>query len=138
MNYKRYAQYHETDKMGVVHHSNYIKWFEEARVFWLEGLDLNYAGLESKGIYSPVTEVSVKYLRPVRFDDTVEIEVSVKVYTGVRLEVAYEIRGTDGGELRCVGGSKHCFVDKTGKVLNLKRSHPEVDRVLRAQLPAGE
>ena len=48
------VQYYETDQMGVVHHSNYIRWFEEARAEWMEAVGLPYAQLEAEGIASPV------------------------------------------------------------------------------------
>ena len=61
------VQYYETDQMGVVHHSNYIRWFEEARAEWMEAVGLPYARLEAEGIASPVLSVACAYRRPVRY-----------------------------------------------------------------------
>lgn len=55
--YLRKVRYHETDKMGITHHSNYIKWMEEARIDWLEQIGHSYAKLEEQGIISPVIGV---------------------------------------------------------------------------------
>lgn len=88
--YRRKAQYHETDQMGIIHHSNYVKWMEEARIDFMKELGFGYGEVEKRGIVSPVAEVSVSYKKPVLFDDVVGISVSVKKYSGVVLELAYE------------------------------------------------
>ena len=58
--YTRRAQYHETDQMGVIHHSNYVKWMEEARISFMDELGMSYHALEELGIVSPVTGISVE------------------------------------------------------------------------------
>ena len=75
--YLRKAHYHETDQMGLIHHSNYVKWMEEARIAFMDELGLSYRSLEESGIASPVTGINVEYKKPVRFDDEIEIRVSV-------------------------------------------------------------
>ena len=60
--YKRRAQYHETDQMGIIHHSNYVKWMEEARVRFMDVLGLGYREMEEQGIQSPVAGISVDCL----------------------------------------------------------------------------
>lgn len=67
--YRRKVQYHETDKMGITHHSNYIKWMEEARIAFLESIHLPFQLVEERGIASPVVGVSVDYKNPVTFGD---------------------------------------------------------------------
>ena len=59
--YQRPVQYYETDRMQIVHHSNYIRWMEEARIDFLRQIGWDYAKLESIGIISPVTAVNCKY-----------------------------------------------------------------------------
>ena len=54
--YEHYTQYYETDQMGCVHHSNYIRWMEEARVFLMEQMGCSYRAMEEAGILSPVLE----------------------------------------------------------------------------------
>lgn len=82
------ARYYETDKMGIIHHSNYIRWFEEARVDALEQIGLSYDKLENIGIISPVLTVNCQYIHPVHFNDNVEIHLKFTNFTGVRLEVS--------------------------------------------------
>ena len=71
--YRHRVQYYETDQMKIVHHSNYIRWFEEARIDYLEKAGISYTGMEERGIVSPVVSVGAKYLRMVRFGDEVRI-----------------------------------------------------------------
>ena len=90
--FRRIANYYETDQMGVIHHSNYIRWMEEARVAWMNALGFGYKRMEACGVVSPVVGVTLDYHRPVRFDDEVEIEIRIKKYSGVVLELSYVIR----------------------------------------------
>ena len=69
------VNYYETDKMGVVYHSNYIRWFETVRVRWMDGAGISYAEFEEQDIITPVTEVKLKYRHSVRFDEIVTIEI---------------------------------------------------------------
>ena len=123
--YTHKVQYYETDKMGVVHHSNYIRWFEEARVDFLEQIGLNYDVLEEKGYISPVISVSCEYKTMCRFGEAVYIIVKLKSFSGVRFSFSYEVRDVKTNELRVVGESGHCFIDDTGKVFSLKKVNPE-------------
>lgn len=65
--YRRKVHYYETDQMGIVHHSNYIRWFEEARIDLMDRMGLGYAQMEAEGILSPVLSVQADYLRMVYF-----------------------------------------------------------------------
>ena len=80
--FERRINYYETDRMGVVHHSNYIRYLEEARCFWLEELQMPFSLFEEKGITIPVLGVNCRYQYHVTFDDTIQIYVSIKEYTG--------------------------------------------------------
>ena len=70
--YHRKAQYHETDKMSIIHHSNYVKWMEETRVAFMDSLGYSFRRMEQTGIASPVVGITVDYKKPVEFDDDVE------------------------------------------------------------------
>ena len=126
--YTRKAQYHETDKMGIIHHSNYIKWMEEARIAFMESLGFGFAKVEQLGLVSPVAGISISYKHPVKFDDTVEIAVSISRYSGVVQEISYEITNRTTGLLSATATSKHCYM-KDGEVVNLKHALPELDKV---------
>lgn len=128
--YRRKAQYHETDQMGIIHHSNYVKWMEEARIDFMKEMGFGYGEVENRGIVSPVAGVSVSYKKPVLFDDVVEISVSVRKYSGAVLELDYEFFNVTRGEVCTVASSKHCFT-RDGKLVSLKRKIPELDVLFR-------
>ena len=126
-NYERKAYYHETDQMGVVHHSNYLKWMEEARIDFMDQLGFGYKQMEKIGIISPVVSVAIEYKNSVHFDDIVAIELEVKVYNGIRLELNYRIVNTKTGVLCATATSKHCFI-KDGRIISLKKELPEFQK----------
>ena len=70
------VKFFDTDVMGVVHHSNYIRWFETGRVEFLRTLEIDLNEMISDWILFPIVEVSMKFYEPVRFDDELEIETT--------------------------------------------------------------
>lgn len=90
------VRYKETDKMGVVHHSNYIVYYEEARVEALRSWGLSYDDMEKQGIISPILEVGSKYIQPAYFDDLLTVRVIVEEVPMVRLKVRYELYNEAG------------------------------------------
>ena len=129
--YIRKVPYHETDKMGITHHANYIKWMEEARVFFLDQIGYGYARLEQDGIISPVTGVECQYKHPTTFDDTVCIHVGVEEFKGVRLVIRYTMTNQKTGELVLTGRTTHCFTNHDGHPIILRKQFPDFDRVLK-------
>lgn len=128
--YRHRVNYYETDKMGITHHANYLHWMEEARIDFLDQIGWGYARLEELGVVSPVIALSCAYKTPTTFNDLVDITVTVREYRGPRLVVAYEMRRDDGA-LVFTGESSHCFLDREGKFLRLKREFPDFDARLR-------
>ena len=124
--YIRRAKYYETDQMGIVHHSNYIRWMEEARMDAMRQSEISYKELEEMGILCPVISVSCKYKNMVRFDDGVEITVKVVKYSGIKFELAYEFKNIQTGVLCTTATSTHCFIDRDSRILSLKVSYPEL------------
>lgn len=127
--YRRKAQYHETDQMGIIHHSNYVKWMEEARVAFLDQIGLGYGKVEKLGIVSPVVSISAEYKRQVCFGDEIEIRVEVQKYNGVALELKYEFYNLTKDEICTMAASRHGFL-KENKIVSLKRELPELDELM--------
>lgn len=123
--YEHKVQYYETDQMGIVHHSNYIRWFEEARIDIMRQAGIVYKDMETAGIMIPVLEVQAQYHTMTYFDDIVEIYVTMGKYNGIVMNISYEIKNKETGELHCSGTSKHCFLDKSARPVSLKRKIPE-------------
>ena len=120
--YTHKVQYYETDQMGIVHHSNYIRWFEAATTDFMEQIGLGYEQLEERGILSPVLSVEADYLRMVHFGEIVTIETYIKEYNGIKLTVGYEIFSDRTDMVHCRGTSKHCFINRDGRPLSLKQA----------------
>lgn len=129
--YQHKVQYYETDGMGIVHHSNYIRWFEEARVDFLAQIGMPFEQVEARGIVSPVLRVSCEYKTMARFGETVRISVRVTDYTGAKLFLAYRVEDAVSGELRCTGESSHGFLSG-GRPVSLRRAAPDYDAILRS------
>lgn len=124
--YQRRTNYYETDQMGIIHHSNYIRYFEEARLDWMGQTGLDYQQLEEMGIMIPVMFAHCRYLVPVRFGDEIEISVKLAKFDGIKMEFSYEIYQKAAGQLCTTGQTGHCFLDARMKPIRLKRQFPEI------------
>ena len=107
------VRYAETDMMGVVYHGSYIPWLEVGRTQLLKELGLPYRQLEESGFRLPVLEVSLKYLRPARYDDLVTVVTRLNERPLLRIRLEYEVRR--GEELLATGYSVHAFIDLQGR-----------------------
>ena len=125
--YSHQAKYYETDQMGIIHHSNYIRWMEEARIAMMEEMGFSYRRMEELGIISPVLSVQCEYKNMVHFDDTVRIEVDIKQYNGIKLTVNYRMINETTGQVCTLGESSHCFLNQEGRIISLRKSCPECD-----------
>ena len=120
--FERKINYYETDKMGVVHHSNYIRFLEEARCKMLDTYKMPYLEYEKKGIMIPVLGVNLSFKMHVTFDDIIQIKPFVKEFNGVRLTMGYNVTDKKTGNVVLLGETKHCFTDTNLKPLNLKKA----------------
>lgn len=135
--YLHKVQYYETDKMGITHHSNYIRFMEEARMHFLTALGYPMTRLEAEGITSPVVSVQCDYKKTTTYDDVIAIGVVAEAYSGVKLTLSYRMERADTGEVVATATSSHCFLNAQGRPIALRRSAPELDALLR-QLAQGE
>ncbi|WP_279160006.1 acyl-CoA thioesterase [Thomasclavelia cocleata] len=131
--YQHHAKYYETDQMGIIHHSNYIRWFEEARIDFMNQIGLTYKTMEEEGIISPVLEINCKYLKMMYFDDIATIKLKISSYTGVRFTFEYEIYNQDK-QLCTIGSSSHCFMNRKNRPISLKKLKPEFDELFKKLL----
>ena len=125
------VNYYETDKMGITHHSNYIRWMEEARIDLLEQVGYSYDRLEKEGICSPVIAVECDYKTPTTFSDEIEIKVEMEEYTGVRMVIGYTMTNVATGDLVLKGKTKHCFFGKNNRPIRVGKESPEFDSVMK-------
>ena len=90
------VRYYETDQMGIVHHSNYLKFFEFARIEWLEKLNTPYHEIEKNKIILPVVKCELKFLKPLVFGDTFKVIVQCTKKPTSSIEFSYKIFNNSG------------------------------------------
>ena len=105
--------------MGIVHHSNHVRYFELGRIGWLQQHDQPYERYVASGLHFATTRVEVDYHRPARFADVVEITVWAEAVRRASLRMAYVLHVA--GEIIATGATDHAAVDDTGKVCRLPK-----------------
>ena len=133
--YTRAVYYYETDKMGVVHHSNYARWLEEARNCYFNDMDLAYIETERHGVMSPVTDLSLRFKYPAKYGDSFTVRIKLIKYTGVRFRMEYIIVNQDGTEL-VTGESGHAFIGANNRPVPLSRAIPDRHESMKKLLDA--
>lgn len=116
--YQHSIQYYETDKMGVTHHSNYIRFMEEARVDFFKKLGFDYFEFEKSGIVSPVVGLNnIRFKKSSTAGDVLDIEVSIKAMNSVTFTISYVMKNKD--VIVFTGESEHCLISKEGRIVPL-------------------
>ena len=90
------VRYKDTDQMGIMHHSNYVVLYEQARTEWLRDMGLTYAEIERRGIMSPIIEVHSRYHYPAFYDEVLTVKVSMEEMPAARLVIASEVYNEAG------------------------------------------
>ena len=127
--YVHTVKYYETDRMGFTHHSNYVRWMEEARVAFMDQVGWSYQKFEDEGLISPVTSIECKFKHSTTFPDKVYIAVSVDECRGIKLRLKYIMTNEDGAVV-CEAASEHCFLGADGKFVRLNKEYPEFYQLL--------
>lgn len=124
--YRRQVNYYETDKMAVVHHSNYARYLEECRIDLLNYYGLPFEKLEEMGYMIPVLELHSQFKESIRFGETILIIPKLEKVTPVKFYFSYEIYDEAMTSLKHIAQSTHCFLDKDFKPVSLKKCQPEL------------
>ena len=128
--YRREINYYETDKMGVVHHSNYIRFLEEARCKWLKELGISMEYLEENGYTIPTLEINCQYKSHATSGDVIIIRPILTEYNGVRMTVSYEVKEEKTKREVIKAWTKHCFTNKELRPINMKKNNNEIHNIL--------
>ncbi len=128
-NFVREVKYYECDGMAITHHSNYIRFMEEARIYVLDCLGYGFDRMEAEGVVSPVVSLSCEYKKPTRFKDKIEIEVHLKEMSTFKMTFSYTM--TVEGVLVCRATSTHCFI-LNGRPISFQERWPELTEKLQA------
>ena len=125
--YKHEVKYYECDRMGVTHHSNYVRFMEEARVDYLDQLGYGFEKIEADNVFSPVVSIQCDYKSPTTFKDVIDIEVFISKVTEMKFEFTYVMRVD--GKLVCNGKSLHCFIEN-GRPVAISKRLPELYKMI--------
>lgn len=132
------VRYKETDQMGVVHHTNYIVWFELGRTDLLRQLGLSYRELEDRGILLPVVDLTCRYAEAARYDDEIRVLTRIAEINPGKVVFAYEIRRQSDNARLARGTTTHLWVNREMKRMNIQRTFPELYEMLTALRQGAE
>lgn len=104
------VRYGESDQMGVVHHSNYLRYFEVARLEWLTQLGISYNKMEEEGVMMPVISADLRYLTPAKFEDQLFIYIHLEAVPMVKMSFHYQVKNQDDA-LVCEGATTLAFMN---------------------------
>ena len=107
------VRYKETDQMGIVHHSNYLVWFEIGRTDLCREAGFAYRVIEERGYILVVTEITCRYRAPYQYDDEVLMKTNIAEAASRAMKFGYELWDGSGGRLHATGTSSHVWVDRT-------------------------
>ncbi len=116
------VKFYDTDVMGVVHHANYIRWFETGRVEFLRALGIDLNEMMSDGILFPIVEVGAKFHAPAHFDDELEIETTAEALTRAKMKFNYKIYRRGEEKILAEGNSTNVFTSG-GKICRLPEKY---------------
>jgi len=128
--YSRSVFFYETDKMGVVHHSNFVRWLEEARTEYFISVNLAHVETERLGVMSPVTDIDLKYKHPAHYGEKFTVKMQMIKYTGVRFRMKYSVVNEDN-VVMLEGETGHAFIDNNFKPVSLARAIPVRHEVMK-------
>ncbi len=131
--YEHFVNYYETDRMCITHHSNYVRWMEEARLALLDSIGWGLLKFEDEGIVSPVVSLECRYKKTTTYGDTIRVETELTEFNGVKLKLQYVMRN-EKDEIVFEGRSEHCFLNKEGYPLRMKKEYPEFFETLKRLL----
>ncbi len=124
------VRFAETDLMGVVHHSNYLIWFEAARVAWMDAAGVPYTEVAAGGHHFAVTAVQVEYRASARFGDTVRVSAFVETLRSRKVDFGYTVHNSVDETLLATGRTEHICVDTAGRMARIPQ--PLLERLTAA------
>lgn len=113
------VRYYETDGQGIVHHSNYLRYFELARIEMLNAVGYDYAKIEASGVLLVVAKATVRYKYPARYGDTLRIHIRTERAFGARIDHTYTVKV--GDRLIAEAETTIASIDREGRVQRLPR-----------------
>ena len=126
--YQHIVKYYECDRMGITHHSNYIRFMEEARIDWMDQLGYGFERMEAEGVVSPVMSISCQYKNPTTFKEVIDITLTVIEISTLKISFAYTMKV--GNKVVCTANSTHCFIENNRPIV-IENRFPELYTKIR-------
>lgn len=120
------VRYVETDQMGIVHHSNYYAWYEVGRTEFMIQEGFSYKKMEACGLMNPLTESHCKYIEGAKYEDDLIIQTWIEDLSGAKVVFAYNVIRESDEKVIAKGSTKHAFVNNDFKIINIKKTHPDI------------
>ena len=124
--YERKINYYETDKMSVVHHSNYARYLEETRIDMLEFYGMPLDMFEEMGYVIPVLDLYGQFKESIRFGETIRVVPTVEKVTPVKFYFSYVIYDETMTRVKHIAKTSHCFLDNKFNPVSLKKIAPDM------------
>ncbi len=140
------VHYKETDQMGVVHHGNYVNWFEIGRTEMMRDAGIAYSDMEKMGLILPVLDMNIKYRQSAHYDECVVVYTCISHYSAVRLQFDYEVRrismendsdrnnfdaSEQNGVLLATGSTLHMWLNNQWKPARIDKVAPEAFKLIQ-------
>lgn len=131
------VRYAETDRMGIVHHSNYPVWFEVGRTEYIKQNGISYSEVEKQGILLPLLELKCKFINSSTYEDKIIVRTSIKSYTKTRLNFYYEVFKESNMDTPITTGETiHVWTNTNLRPINLQKYNEELYNII-AQNSSG-
>lgn len=121
-----HVRYAETDAMGIVHHANYIVWFEEARSAFMRAYGTSYRQFESEGVQLAVSEVQARYLAPTVYDQQVTIRCWIEEVQSRKMRFGYQVFDAASTQVFVTGYTEHICITPDGRVTRIPQKWREL------------
>ncbi|MCX7711872.1 MAG: acyl-CoA thioesterase [Clostridia bacterium] len=128
------VRYAETDRMGIVHHSNYPVWFEAARTEFIKNMGMPYSKMEEMGFLLPLIELKCAYKGAAKYEDEVTVRTTLKEITNTRVIFFYEVYKNGEPNIITTGETVHVWTDKNLRPLNIKKHSPEIYQLISSAI----
>ncbi len=113
------VRYAETDQMGVIHHAAYVVWLEDGRTNWMRAHGKSYADFEKEGLFLAVSDLQVRYLQAIRYDQQVTVRCRVDKVRSRQMQFSYEVVNPETGAVFATGHTKHTCINRAGQVTKI-------------------
>ena len=136
--YEREINYYETDKMAVVHHSNYARYLEECRIKMLQHYGMPMEMFEEMGYMIPVLELHGEFKESIRFGETIKIVAKIEKVTPLRFYFDYVIYDETMTHIKHKAKTSHCFINSKFQPVSMKKEAPELYEKFLAIVEKGD